>query len=184
MRKILIQPSNLPITLETAKNFLRVEDDYDNDLITSLIKGATQTAQAFTGLQLTSGTFLEALVRFDYQIKLLSPVTSITSVKYYDENNTLQTIDSANYRLNTFGKQHYLEFDNTYSFPSTYNRTDAILIEFVAGSTNIDSDIEAWIKIRVATLYENREEYSSGYGNLSKIDERFLNQMLYPHRIY
>lgn len=189
MRKVLSpKPSNMGISLESAKKHIRVEDTYDDSDIESKIKGATLSAQAFTGLQLTSGTFLEALDGFAYQIKLLSPLTDVAYVKYYDVNNLLQTIPEDKYRINTFGKQHFLEFDHNYIFPTVYNRTDAVLIEYTAGYTESDipSDIVEWIKIRVDTSYNTvRGQYVESYnGRLNKIDDTYLNQMLYPHKVY
>jgi uncharacterized phiE125 gp8 family phage protein len=184
VRKVTVQPTNLPITLATAKEIARIEHDYDDAIINSMIKSACKTAESFTGIQLTTGTFIEALPSFATQINLLSPLQSVTSVKYYDSSNVQQTVASSNYRIYTFGKSHYIEFDENYSFPAVYNRSDAVQIEFVAGYATTPEDIASWIAIRVVTLYENREEFVSGYGTLSKIDEKYLNQFLYPYKIF
>ena len=99
MLKRLTTPTDMAITLEEARLFLRVEYTDDDELITSMVKGATVVAQAFINQQITECQYALALSSFQKEVSLLSPVKTIDSVKYYDTTNTLQTIDASNYYL-------------------------------------------------------------------------------------
>ena len=69
------------------------------------------------------------------------PVVSVSSVKYYDEANTLQTVDPASYFMVQSLVQK-LKFLDTFQ-PSIYLREDAIQIEYVAGFPPVDADYRA-----------------------------------------
>lgn len=184
MLKKLSEPTNMAITLETAKEFLRVEFDEDDILITSMVQGATIVAQAFINQQITECEYAMALSSFSTEISLLSPVKSIESVKYYDAQNALQTISSSEYYLMDFGLPNKLIFKDTFSVPTLYNRPDALQIEFTSGMATIPEDIISWIRIRIGSMYQFREEFIVNQSQLNKIDDKYLNSFLYNHKVF
>lgn len=73
------------------------------------------------------------------QIELLRPpLISVSSVKYYDDSNVLQTVDPASY-FTAQGLVATLRFVDGFQAPSTYLREDAIQIEYVAGYAPSDA---------------------------------------------
>ena len=186
MRKLISAPSNLGVSLEEAKNYLRVDvsDTYDDNLITSLIKASTLKAEGILGTQLTDATYLEALSGFKSQIELKAPLKTVTSIKYYDVDNVLQTIANTNYTVQIYGLNCKVVFNNDFEYPSTYYRDDSVLIEYVSGYEVIPEDIKIWIQIQLATGYESREVFSDGYGTLKEINPKYVAQFLAPHRTY
>ncbi len=173
----------MAITLEEARLFLRVEYTDDDELITSMVKGATVVAQAFINQQITECQYALALSSFQKEVSLLSPVKTIDSVKYYDTTNTLQTLDGSNYYLMDFGLPNKLIFTEGVSL-DTYNRPDAIQITFTSGMTTVPSDIIQWVKIRVATMYQFREQFIIDQRQVSQIDDKYLNSFLYNHKVF
>lgn len=184
MKKVLTPADNMGITLTEAKDFLRVEHDLDDDLITQIVKSSTLLAQNIVGQQLTTATYIQGEAKFAYEIDLFSPVQSVTSVKYYDENNTLQTISTLSYQVLDFGLPHKLVFNPDYSFPAIYNRKDALQITYTCGMTTIPEDIQTFIKIKCGTAYELREEYQIGFNQMSKLEDKYLLQFLTPYRVF
>ncbi len=183
MLKRLTTPTDMAITLEEARLFLRVEYTDDDELITSMVKGATVVAQAFINQQITECQYALALSSFQKEVSLLSPVKTIDSVKYYDTTNTLQTLDGSNYYLMDFGLPNKLIFTEGVSL-DTYNRPDAIQITFTSGMTTVPSDIIQWVKIRVATMYQFREQFIIDQRQVSQIDDKYLNSFLYNHKVF
>lgn len=185
MLKQLTTPDDMGITLQQAKDFLRVEYSEDDALIESMVKGATRVAQSFINQQISECQYVMALDEFEKEIKLLSPVKTIDSVKYYDADNVLQTVNPSNYYLVDIGLPNKLCFTTGFSIPALYDRPDAVQITFTSGMNNIADDIKAFIRIRVATLYQSREEYiSNSSQNLAKIDDKYLNSFLYNHKVF
>jgi hypothetical protein len=60
------------------------------------------------------------------------PLVSIESVNYYDLNNTLQTVDPADYLVSSGNMPATLQPINN-AWPDTYLREDAVQITFVCG---------------------------------------------------
>jgi uncharacterized phiE125 gp8 family phage protein len=183
MLKRLTTPTDMAITLDEARLFLRVEYTDDDELITSMVKGATVVAQAFINQQITECQYALALSSFQKEVSLLSPVKTIDSVKYYDTTNTLQTIDGSNYYLMDFGLPNKLIFTEGVSI-NTYNRPDAIQITFTSGMTTVPSDIIQWVRIRIASMYQFREQFVVDQRQVSQIDDKYLNSFLYNHKVF
>lgn len=139
----------LPVSLQEAKAQLRVgSDDLDASIQVEL-NAAVDYCERIIGRSLrVSHTVTQsypgwpcAPVRFDRQ-----PVTAISSVKYYDTDNAQQTVTSTNYRLiASSDAAAILEWLDTYSQPSHYERSDAIQIAYTAGYASI-ADVPAAAK--------------------------------------
>ena len=183
MRKLISTPTNLSITLEEAKQYLRVEDTYDDDLIVSLIQASTLKAQSILGTQLTDAIYIEALSGFKPQIELKAPLKSVTSIKYYDSTNTLQTVSTSDYRVQVYGLDCKIIFNVDFAYPPTYYRDDCVIIEYVSGYDVIPDDIKLWVRIQLATGYEFREAFVER-STLSEINPRYIAQLLVQHRTY
>ena len=67
------------------------------------------------------------------------PVLSVTSVKYYDASNALQTLASSYYRLHQ-QSETAAELgwdDTTFTTPSLYDRDDAVQITYAVGYATV-----------------------------------------------
>jgi uncharacterized phiE125 gp8 family phage protein len=90
------------------------------------------------------------------------PILEIVSVSYYDADNTLTVIDSANYFLTD---DHRLQFITDFTSPTTYARSDALRIDYWAGYdpegspeedfvANIPEPIKEAILVGVELMYD------------------------------
>src|ERR1700685_3399184 len=59
-------PVCTPVSLEDAKNYLRVEFDDDDDLITGLIEAATEACETYTARSFVSKGYIQTLDSFPY----------------------------------------------------------------------------------------------------------------------
>jgi len=152
----LITPSvTLPISLADAKEHLRITHGIHDDMIESLIWGAARQFENRSNEVLSAQTWDLTL----YQAEVLErvqffkfPVTSITSVSYYDGDDSAQSVSSDDYTLFKNGKPASIIFD---SVPTTYDRDDSMTIRFVAGYTTLPYDIELALLAKIFRLYEN-----------------------------
>ena len=92
-----------------------------------------------------------------------SPISSVSSVTYYDSDNSSQTWSSSNYNvINPENQKGFIEIADGSSFPSIYARADAITITFVSGYGASASDVPETIKqavlLIIGNLYEKRED--------------------------
>lgn len=72
---------------------------------------------------------------------LRPPLISVSSVKYYDDANVLQTVSPSDYYV-TSGNVPTVEFKSTAAVPSLYLRQDAIQLEYVAGYPGTDTSAD------------------------------------------
>jgi len=167
------------VTLQEAKDFLRVTFNDDNSLIDSLRKAARKWCDNYASISFFTQTWTLRLDGFpgdDRHIELWRPpVQSVTSVKYYDSNNSLQTWDSSNYIVDT--KSNTARIDAINSYPDTYDRVDAVEVEYIAGYADIDDvpeDIKQAVLILIADFYEIRQNVIVG----SQVNERNVTRMI------
>lgn len=108
----------------------------DDSLIDLYIASATDYFEKRTGRALMQASHELYLSDWfygsDYLLQLpIGPLVSVTSVKYYDVNNDLQTLDTANYRVHAYDVPGLIELHG--NLPDLYDRPDAVIIEYVAG---------------------------------------------------
>ena len=87
----IVAPTSEPLTLEDAKTFMRILEDDDDALITSMIVGAREFAENYTNRQFVEATYELITNRFILDMKLRhNPIKSISKIEYMDENGDYQ----------------------------------------------------------------------------------------------
>lgn len=166
MKPILTQtvaPSTYPLDLADAKAHLRVTHTDDDNYIQGLIYAATDYLDYKNGVlgrAIEAQTWKLEVALWDKLQRVhlpVTPVTAITSVQYYDGTNSLQTWSTSEYQLINRDWTAYVCPAPTYSWPSVYNREDAIAVTFTAGYATVPPTLVHAIKFLVAHMYENRE---------------------------
>jgi len=162
--KLITPASELAVSLAEAKLHLRVTASAEDALIEALIVAATEMAeQATNGTAIMPQTWELTLDAFPPSFKLeVTPVASISSIKYFDADGVQQTLDSALYTLDAARDQAPAYVVPAYgtSWPATRNQVNAVTLQFVAGYANaaaVPDSIKAWIKLQVGAMYENRQ---------------------------
>ena len=165
MYKLITASASEPITLEEAKNHIKVEDKIteDDTLIERLITGVRRSVEIELRRQLMPATWELYLDEFEDEILLeKSPITSITHIKYYDSDGNLQTLDSSYYQLDAMSEPARLVEAYGYSYPTTRDMLNAVIIRFVAGYTDaasVPEDIKLAMLLCISYFYDNRGEY-------------------------
>jgi hypothetical protein len=125
------------ITFESAIRHLRARGVEDQLTILEALRGAANEAELRTNRTLrTSVTRTMYFYGFAHEIRIpLPPLQSVTSVKYYDTDDTLQTISSSDYAVHTPTKGvGRVVFQSDYSFPNVNtDRPDIVQIICVTG---------------------------------------------------
>jgi uncharacterized phiE125 gp8 family phage protein len=167
MYKVTTQPQFEPITLNEAKDWLKVHPDVvdDDNLIRSLIASARSWAEKGTGQALVTQTIEQVwdwMPRnrvFDLSIL---PVASVTSVKYLDGNGAYQTWDASNYTTDLFSNRVCVKASVSDPATSALNeRPNVWKITYTAGNATalaIDANIKTAMLLQIAMMYENRED--------------------------
>jgi len=179
-------PTTTPISLAEAKSFLRIDSDFDDDntYITSLINVATSMVEEFTRRRLITQTFNIFYDEFPPYIDLqIGEVASVTHIKYYDTSNALQTLATSNYDVDTKIRPGRIYQSEDGDFPNTYERPNAVEVEFVVGASasDIPAPIIQAIYIIVGRYYENRQDVVTG--TIVSELPLMVNHLLTPYRL-
>ena len=154
-------------TTQEAKDFLKVDTTADDALIDSLIKAATQSCQIFTNKY-----FINTIVTqysdnwIEFYRLYKSPVIAITHVKYYDTNDTLQTLHPSNYILDNSSQPARIGISVDGTLPNLADRINAVEVKYSVGYGELSSDVPEGIKqavlITIGNWYENRQTVITG----------------------
>lgn len=185
----IVDPTVEPLTLAEAKTQCKVEFTDDDALIEALISAArdfaenrverslctqtwVQTLDQFPGPSLTGIPFMRSYSIPPHAIVLeRPPVQSITSVTYLDMTGIWQTMPTSDYVDVTNGGAQRVDdlvritpvFGQIWPIPMP--QIESVKVTYVAGygdPNHVPPGIRAWMKLRVAALYENREEVVVG----------------------
>jgi uncharacterized phiE125 gp8 family phage protein len=151
-----------PVTAAEMREWLRLDDTSQDTMLAGMITAARVAIEQHTHRSIVQKTIKQSLVGFPASgcIELLFPeLGSVTSVQYYDSDNSSQTVDSSNYIVDTNRVVGAVQPLETYTWPSTYERTDAVNITYVT-KDDTPKPAEILIKMIAADMYEHAETQS------------------------
>lgn len=184
--KLITAATALAVDLASAKAHLRVTASDDDTLITAMITAATETAEQLTGLAIMPQTWELTLDAFPDAFELTRvPAASVTSLKYYDADGVLTTMDGASYTLDIADDYGFAYVVPAYGteWSAARDQINAVVVRYVAGYANaaaVPQAIKSWILLKVGAMYENRE--LEGIAQTHKIG--FADHLLDRFKVY
>ena len=156
--RLVTPPTGAVITVDDLKPRIGIFHAEKDAALQSYINAAVELAERFTGRQLLSATWELQLPKWKFEVQLKHiPVASLISVKYYDLNNvdtTLDLNDPAQVVAAVNVEQPVVWLRQELS---TFERPDAIRIQFTAGYTsgNVPAGIVNAICLIAGAMYQN-----------------------------
>ena len=162
--QLVTAPVRQPINISECKDQMRIEHSDDDIIINRFIDTATRYVDVTgaLGKAMITQTWGEWIAPNPSVVYLsLGPVQSVSAIKYYDADNVLQTDTLSKYHvLGTSGRM-LVSPKTGFNWPTTFQRDDAIKIEYVIGYGDAPTDVPETIRhalfMLVAHYYENRE---------------------------
>jgi uncharacterized phiE125 gp8 family phage protein len=174
-------PAAEPVSLDEAKLHCRVSGSADDAYLGALIKAARRGCEQRTGRFLITQTWDIQITCFPWGpvwSMPVSPVQSITHIKYFDGNGAQQTWSNAEYQLIQTRQAPRLALLPSFTWPSVQiDRAYPIEIRAVCGygvASAVPEDLKQWILAMVSGMYEKREPVQEG--QLAKVE--FLDGLL------
>jgi uncharacterized phiE125 gp8 family phage protein len=164
--KIDTEPTTEPITLEEAKDHLRVDITDDDTYIESLIKVARRSCEHISNHKFITQTWDVWLDGFPGSATLelpksLTPLQSVTHIKYWDKDQNEATYSSNNYEVDTNSEPGKIVLKRASSWPSDVLRVvNGVEIQVNVGygdDADVPWEIRQAILLLIGHLYENRE---------------------------
>jgi len=164
------------LTTTEAKQHLAVDHSDDDELISAYVQAATDMVDAEwgeLGRALITQRWRHTMPSLGGSriVLLVPPVQQVTHFEYYDADNILQSFPADGYRLTVNSEDAYIDLADGYSWPDTYDRPDAVQIQYDTGYGDTAADVPAGIiqavKLLVSHWYEMRSAASeTGMGQV------------------
>lgn len=176
---IATAPTTEPVTLADAKMHIKAitgDTTEDAAIITPLITAAREYCENITGKALVAQTIEAYPDRFTNIIVLpRPPVTSVTSIKYTDDDGTETTMDAGDYLVDTVYGRVAIKTIPSFT-PALLN---PIKITYSAGTASIPKTIRQAMLLLIGHWYDNREAVVVGAVTSVKLElavKTLLNQ--------
>ena len=155
-------PGVEPITLQQAKDHLRVSHNDEDAIIEPLITAARQHVEAYTKRALITQTWAWSMDAFATLLSPpLPPLQSVSSIAYIDAAGDSQTLASSNYRVDSASEPARITEAYDTTWPTTRQVTNAVTVTFIAGYGDAGHDVPQPIiqamLLLIGHWYENRE---------------------------
>jgi len=170
--KITTAAAAVAVSTADAKTHLRVTDSDSDTYIALLVALATRIYEERACTSLINQTLTLYLDRFPYDgdgaiLLPRGPVSSITTVKYYDTAGVQQTLAAAAYRLQAGRDVGTLKPSYGYVWPDVREEYDgAVEVAYIAGYGAAASNLPELpihaIKLLTAHFFENRASVEAG----------------------
>lgn len=191
---LVTAPTHEPVSLDEAKQHLRVDVSDEDALIQTLIEAAREHVETYTGRALITQTWDLKLDAFPCSGSVITlpkpPVTSITSISYVDTSGDSQTWSSSLWDedLPSGPKAQPARIAPAYaeSYPSTRGQMNAVTIRFVCGYGSagaVPRSIRAGMLLLIGHWYQNREAVVVGVGMGAVAVPDAVDALLWPYRV-
>lgn len=150
----LLQPNfNTVISLEQAKNFLKISHNADDSLLHKIIRAVEKRAETITNIAFLNQTWSYRYRNFigDTIELAITPIIRIQNILISNKQGNASLLPDSNYEF----ENNEITFSVT---PFAYN----LDVEFSAGhkkAEDIDEDLIMEMLTHIAFLYENRSIY-------------------------
>ena len=172
-----------PISLEQAKEHLRVVYDDEDTYISGLIVAAREMAEGKLNRTIKQRVRESAFCDWSNIVLRKPPFVSVESLSYIDTSGQEQYLDD--YAVRSRSEPARIALPYGFSAPSLQPNDEAIVVRYVAGYSEgeVPQPIIQWMLLVIGTMYENRETMSAGV-NVTSIPEDFFKWLLQPYMVY
>ena len=204
--EVVTGPTQEPITITNIKEHLRLDEDVDDLQVNAYIIAAREWAETYTSRffmqrtmrqwydaspvnshALIDGTIQGHQNYFTGNQKLevaATPVSSIDSIKYYDDDDTEYTWDSSNYYADTIADIPRIGLRTGGSFPTDLRKQNSIAVNFTVGYGDNAASVPQAIKVAmmqyITFLYEHRGDFER---YPAPTPPAILKSLLNPYRV-
>jgi len=158
--KLITPATESPVSLQEAKDHLRVEWDEENNLILSTIQAATQAAEQYLWSAIMEQEFEAKVDNFCHILRIeKGGVSEITEINYLDSNGDNQILSPSKYSVDIVSEPARILFND---IPTVKTQTlHPVTIKFKAGKSDV-SEVNQAIKhailMIIGHLFEHRED--------------------------
>jgi uncharacterized phiE125 gp8 family phage protein len=165
---VVTPPTDPVVTVDEAKDHLRLATSADDAQLEAMIAAATAYVEGETARHLLTTELRLVLDCFPCVVEIpRAPIQSIDEIRYLDFNGTQTVLATTDYRvgLNSLPARITPSYAAG-AWPTVQSVIEAVEIDLTAGygddPADVPSDLLHAIKLLVAAMYEHREDFVVG----------------------
>lgn len=180
-------PLAYPVTLDEAKAHLNVLSDLDDELISFLIGVTTEQAEEITNRQLMRSTYEMTMDILPDRFEIKKPpLHAVEKIEYIPDGlSSYALLDPSMYMVDTTVEPGVVIRRNDATYPAISWMVNAVRVTFTAGYADavaVPKSIKQWMLIRIATLFEHREEIVVGV-SVTPIQNNYNDYLISKYRV-
>ena len=149
------------LSLDDAKEHLRVGGTDEDALITSFAQAAHNVVSEAIGRVLTEETWTVSVAAASGDLVLpVRPVLTVESIAYFDADDAPQSATVSDFYLFRHPDRPRLRPKDGKAWPSARRRDDAITVTITVGMSEVPAELISVMKLLVGHWYDNRESAS------------------------
>jgi len=191
-----------PLTYSEIRDYLRLDEGVDETLLITLLKMATQYVEKFTGRALINRTitlFIDGVDEIDLAlwegtrvapdmsirkryIELPStPVSSVTSISSFSDNDTETTFASTKYFVDTAREPARVYLRDGQAWPQSLRVANGLKIVYVAGYGSNRTDVPEAIRLGILNIIAFNYEHRGDFEGVLR-QPAMVQSLLQPYR--
>lgn len=172
-----------PVSMDDAKSWLRISNSSSDLDIQAVILAARKKLEADTSLALINQTLTMTRDAAPYGrrpwVLPVGPVSAVTSIKSYSEDDIESTVTTTVYRLDSSSQPARIVLRNGQSWPTSLRPENGLSVAFVAGygssSVSVPANLIMAMRLLIEHWFTNRgvaivgtitQEIQQGYESL------------------
>lgn len=193
--ELITPPSVYPVTLEEAKQHLRVDSTDEDALIQTLIAASTDAVEQFTGRKLVPQVWDVYFPAFTPELELpFPPIIAINEIEYLSSDNTPTILPDSNYSFRGASMNGVIFPVDGTSYPDTYVSWNAVRVQITCGYTptspnsptelasGVPASLKCAILLILGDLYQNREGGALVNGASYEVNPT-VSRLMIPYRV-
>lgn len=185
--KLKTAPTELTVTLIEAKAHLNILSTDDDILIEFLIGVATEQAEEITNRQLMRATYEMTMEILPERFELKKPpLGAVEKIEYIsDGSDSYVLLDPSFYVVDGTVEPAVVVKHRDMSYPAISWMPNAVRVTYSAGyadAASVPKSIKQWMLIRIATLYEHREEIVVGM-SVTPVQNDYNDYLISKYRV-
>lgn len=186
---LVTAPATKPVTVDELAKEMRITHSFENSRMVRALDTAIAQVQQYAGIQIMRATYRMVVGGFpvcvprsmrdipwidsDLSIRLpRPPFSSVSSITYYDSDNSQQTLATTVYSSDTRGRVGHVFLAYDQSWPQTVDRRDAVAITFLCGYADADAVPS---NIKTAVLRAAHMLFEQSDGDVYSLVEQMLD---------
>ena len=191
-----------PLTYSEIRDYLRLDEGVDETLLITLLKMATQYVENFTGRALINRTitlFVDGVDEIDVAlwegtrvapdmsirkryIELPStPVSSVSSIFSFSDNDTETTFASTKYFVDTVREPARVYLRDGEAWPQSLRVANGLKIVYVAGYGSNRTDVPEAIRLGILNIVAFNYEHRGDFEGVLR-QPAMVQSLLQPYR--